>query len=218
MDADPARPPAWGTAVLLTPRPISVIRSLRTHVLVLGASVALLWAVFVIDWVLGGALAQYGVAPRSLPGLRGILFAPFLHANFNHLAANTIPVLALGWLVMLRDPKHFILVVLAATLGGGLSAWLLGAPGSVHIGASGVIFGFLGFLIFAGWYARSFSSIAISLVVIALWGGLVLGVLPADAGVSWQTHLGGFVGGALAARWFARSLPVFRASRPVRLP
>ena len=202
--------------MLVTPRPISVIRSLRTHVLVLGASVTLLWAVFAVDWVLGGALEQYGVRPRSVTGLWGILFAPFLHANFNHLAANTIPVLALGWLVMLRDPKHFILVVLAATLGGGVAAWLLGAPNSVHIGASGVIFGFLGFLIFAGWYARSFSSIAISLVVISLWGGLVLGVLPQEVGVSWQSHLGGFVGGALAARWFARNLPSIRASRPVR--
>jgi membrane associated rhomboid family serine protease len=112
--------------------------------------------------------------------------------------------------VMLRDPRHFALVFLAATFGGGAVAWLLGAPASVHIGASGVVFGFLGFLIFAGWYARSFSSIAISLIVVALWGTLVLGVLPGEAGISWQAHLGGFAAGALSARWFARSLPSFR--------
>jgi membrane associated rhomboid family serine protease len=199
--------------MLLTPRPISVIRSLRTHVLVLGATVALLWIVFVVDFILPVDLRQFGVRPRDVDTLAGILFAPFLHGDVDHLAANTIPMLALGWLVMLRDPRHFALVFLAAMLGGGLVAWFLGAPGSVHIGASGVIFGFLGFLIFAGWYARSFSSIAISLVVIALWGGLVLGVLPGDAGISWQAHLGGFGGGAASARWFARSLPSFKLRR-----
>ncbi len=196
--------------MLLTPRPISVIRSLRTHVLVLGVTVALLWIVFAVDLLLPADLRQFGVRPRDVEALSGVLLAPFLHGDFNHLAANTIPMLALGWLVMLRDPRHFALVFLAATVGGGLVAWLLGAPGSVHIGASGVVFGFLGFLIFAGWYARSFASIAISLVVIALWGGLVLGVLPGDAGISWQAHLGGFGGGALSARWFARSLPSFK--------
>jgi membrane associated rhomboid family serine protease len=77
----------------------------------------------------------------------------------------------------------------------------------VHIGASGVIFGFLGFLIFAGWYARSFGSIVISLGVAVLWGGLVFGVLPGETGVSWQAHLGGFLGGVLAARWFSRRAP-----------
>jgi membrane associated rhomboid family serine protease len=111
---------------------------------------------------------------------------------------------------MLRDPRHFALVFLAAMLGGGLVAWLLGPPGTVHIGASGVVFGFLGFLILAGWYARSASSIAISLIVIALWGGLVFGVLPGDTGISWQSHFGGFIGGGLAARYFARSLPSFK--------
>jgi membrane associated rhomboid family serine protease len=79
-------------------------------------------------------------------------------------------------------------------------AWLLGAPGSVHVGASGVIFGYLGFLMFSGWYARSVASIMLSVLVTVMWGGLVFGVLPGQVGISWQAHLGGFVGGALAAR------------------
>jgi membrane associated rhomboid family serine protease len=87
-------------------------------------------------------------------------------------------------------------------LGSGLTAWLLGAPGSVHIGASGVIFGYLGFLMLSGWYARSVGSILISLVVTVLWGGLVLGVMPGTPGISWQAHIGGFIGGVLAARSF----------------
>ncbi len=190
--------------MLVTPRPISVVRTLRLHAWILGASVASLWAVFAVDVVLGGALLQFGVVPRTVEGLRGILLAPFLHADLPHLTANTASLLVLGWLVMLRDPRHFPLVALCAAVGGGLLAWLLGAPRSVHVGASGIIFGFLGFLIFAGWYARSFGSIVLSVTVAVLWGGLVFGVLPGTPGISWQEHLGGFVGGALAARWFSR--------------
>ena len=201
--------------MLLTPRPVSVVRALRTHAVILGVSVAVLWIAVAVDELLGGSLLRYGVRPRSIDGLSGILFAPFLHANFNHLAANTIPVLALGWLVMLRDPRHFFVVVLTATLGGGLAAWLLGSPNSVHIGASGVVFGFFGFLVFAGWYARSAMSILLSVLVVSIWGGLVFSVLPGQPGISWQEHLGGFIGGALAARWYARSLPAVRLSRQV---
>jgi len=190
--------------MLVTPRPISVVRALRVHAAILGASVASLWAVFAVDSVLGGALLRFGVVPRTQDGLWGIVAAPFLHANLAHLTANTISLLVLGWLVMLRDPRHFGLVALCAMVGGGFAAWLLGAAGSVHVGASGVIFGFLGFLIFAGWYAQSFGSILLSVAVTVLWGGLVFGVLPGDAGISWQEHLGGFAGGVLAARWFAR--------------
>jgi membrane associated rhomboid family serine protease len=190
--------------MLVTPRPISVVRALRVHAVILGASVASLWAVFAVDAVLGGALLRFGVVPRTQDGLWGVVAAPFLHADLAHLTANTLSLLVLGWLVMLRDPRHFGLVALCAMVGGGLAAWLLGAPGSVHVGASGVIFGFLGFLIFAGWWARSFGSIALSLITTALWGGLVWGVLPGTSGVSWQAHLGGFVGGVLAARWFSR--------------
>ena len=190
--------------MLLTPSPIRVVRTLKVHAGVLGLSVASLWAVFAVNPVLGGSLLQYGVVPRTVDGLRGIVLAPFLHANLAHLTANTASLLLLGWLVMLRDARHFGFVALLAMLGGGVMAWLFGAGNSVHVGASGVIFGFLGFLIFAGWYARSLGSIVLSLTVTLLWGGLVFGVLPGEAGVSWQEHLGGFGGGVLGARWFAR--------------
>jgi membrane associated rhomboid family serine protease len=87
-------------------------------------------------------------------------------------------------------------------LGSGFAAWLLGAPGSVHVGASGVIFGYLGFLILAGWYERSVASILLSVLVVVLWGGMVIGVLPGQNGISWQAHLGGFIGGVYSARRF----------------
>ena len=101
---------------------------------------------------------------------------------------------------MLRDRRHFLPVTLYSALGAGLLAWSIGAPNSVHVGASGVIFGYLGFLLLSGWYARSVMSIVISLGVAVLWGGTVMGVLPGTPGISWQGHLGGFIGGILAAR------------------
>lgn len=177
-----------------------VTRTFKQQVTTLSATVGATWTAFVVNGIAGGALMQYGVIPRTLTGLRGILFAPFLHANMQHLIANTIPFLAMGWLVMLRDARHFLPVTLFAMLGSGLMAWLLGAPGSVHIGASGVVFGYFGFLLLGGWYARSFMSISLSILVAVMWGGLVLGIAPGQVGISWQSHLGGFIAGVLAAR------------------
>lgn len=177
-----------------------VTRTFKSQVTTLSATVGATWTAFVVNGIAGGAFMQYGVIPRTLTGLRGILFAPFLHANMQHLIANTIPFLAMGWLVMLRDARHFLPVTLFAMLGSGLLAWLLGAPGSVHIGASGVVFGYFGFLLLGGWYARSFMSISLSILVAVMWGGLVLGIAPGQVGISWQSHLGGFIAGVLAAR------------------
>jgi membrane associated rhomboid family serine protease len=180
----------------------SVASTIKSQATVLGGALAVMWAAFFLTLLTGGALLSLGVIPRSAIGLRGILFAPFLHASLNHLVANTIPFALLGWLVMLRDARHFVTVTLYAMIGSGLAAWLLGAPGSVHIGASGLIFGYLGFLMLAGWWARSPGSIILSIVVTVMWGGIVLGVVPGQSGISWQAHFGGFVGGVLAARRF----------------
>jgi len=188
--------------IIVDDRARSITSTLKTQAVVLGGTLAVFWAVFVVNTLLGGALLVLGVIPRTTIGLRGILFAPFLHANLNHIVANSIPFLALGWMVMLRDERHFIPVTVAGMLGSGLAAWLLGASGSVHIGASGVIFGYLGFLMLAGWYARSVSSILLSVAVTVVWGGLVLGMMPGTPGISWQEHIGGFLGGVLAARSF----------------
>ena len=178
----------------------SMSAALKSQWTVLGGAVALMWVVFFATKISGGALLSLGIIPRNLIGLRGILFAPFLHGSLPHLLSNSIPFAMMGWFVMLRDGRHFIPVTAAAMLGSGLVAWLLGASGSVHVGASGVIFGYLGFLMFSGWYARSAASIVLAVLVSVMWGGLVFGVLPGEAGISWQAHLGGFIGGALAAR------------------
>jgi Uncharacterized membrane protein (homolog of Drosophila rhomboid) len=190
----------YKSRVIVDDRARSITSTLKTQAVVLGGTLAVFWAVFVVNTLLGGSLLVLGVIPRTTIGLRGILFAPFLHASLNHIVANSIPFLALGWMVMLRDERHFIPVTVAGMIGSGLTAWLLGAPGSVHIGASGVIFGYLGFLMLTGWYTRSFGSILLSVVVTVLWGGLVLGMVPGAPGISWQAHVGGFLGGIFAAR------------------
>jgi membrane associated rhomboid family serine protease len=178
----------------------SVTRTIKSQAIVLGGAVAIMWLVYLATWMTGGGLLYLGVIPRTTLGLRGIIFAPFLHGSVAHLIANSVPFVMLGWFVMLRDSRHFVPVTIAAMLGSGLMAWMFGAPGSVHVGASGVIFGYLGFLMLSGWYARSIASIVISILVTVMWGGLVFGVVPGQVGISWQAHFGGLVGGILAAR------------------
>ncbi len=182
--------------------PKTVTGSLKAQAGVLGVLLGVFWLVFAATVLSGGALLALGVVPRTMSGLRGILFAPFPHGSLNHIIANSIPFVILGWLVLIRDARHFLPVTLASMLGSGIVAWLLGAPGSVHVGASGVIFGYLGFLILSGWFARSLASILISVLVTVVWGSVIIGVVPGEAGISWQAHLGGFIGGVFAARRF----------------
>ncbi|WP_039961613.1 rhomboid family intramembrane serine protease, partial [Kamptonema sp. PCC 6506] len=187
------------------PKVKGIASELQTQAAILGGFVALMWIIEIVDWfLLGGRLNAYGVRPWSMVGLRGILFMPFLHANFAHLAANTLPFITFGWLIMLQETSDFFLVSAVTMLVSGLGVWLTGAPYSVHIGASGLIFGYFGFLLLRGFFERSFMSIALSLFVGFLYGGLIWGVLPSQPGVSWQGHLFGFVGGVLAAQLLGR--------------
>ncbi|WP_438010063.1 rhomboid family intramembrane serine protease [Sorangium sp. So ce321] len=184
-----------------TIEPRSITRELKLHAALLGGFVALLWSIEILDAVVfRGSLDALGIRPRTVPGLVGIALAPLLHGGFAHLAANTLPFVGLGWLIMLRKKRDLLLVTLVAALVGGLGVWLLGAPSSVHIGASGVIFGYFGFLLLRGWFERSALSIALSLVVGLVYGGMIWGVLPTRLGISWEGHLFGFLGGVLAAR------------------
>ncbi|XXT23258.1 rhomboid family intramembrane serine protease [Sorangium sp. So ce429] len=179
----------------------SITRELKLHAALLGGFVALLWSIEILDLVVfRGSLDALGIRPRTVPGLVGIALAPLLHGGFAHLAANTLPFVGLGWLIMLRKKRDLFLVTLVAALVGGLGVWLLGSPSSVHIGASGVIFGYFGFLLLRGWFERSALSIALSLVVGLVYGGMIWGVLPTRMGISWEGHLFGFLGGVLAAR------------------
>lgn len=182
-----------------------IAREIKTHAVILGGFVGLMWILELVDLVvLGGRLNNYGISPRSIVGLRGILFAPFLHGSLSHLIANTIPFLILGWLIMLRSVSDFFLVTTITILIGGLGVWLFAAPYTIHIGASGLVFGYLGFLLLRGYFERSAVSIVLSVLVGLLYGSLIWGVLPSLPGISWQGHLFGFIGGGLAARLLAQ--------------
>jgi membrane associated rhomboid family serine protease len=176
------------------------LQGARAHAATLVMVVGVLWLVHVANLLLGGALVVFGIHPRTLEGLYGLLFAPFLHASTTHLLVNTISFVLLGALMRFRHRNDFVVVTAAGAFTSGLGAWLLGAPGSVHIGASGVIFAFLGFLMARGIFERSLSAIVLSVLVTWFFGSMVWGILPAvGAAVSWQAHLFGLLGGILCA-------------------
>ncbi len=181
-----------------------MVGKFRRQVQILLSVVVLLWAIEIVDQLIfRGALNNLGIRPRSLPGLFGIAFAPFLHGNFAHLLANTLPLVSLGWLIMLRNTEDFFWVSIITALVSGLGTWLIGSP-ATHIGASGVIFGYFGFLLLRGYFERSATAIAFSILVAVLYGGILWGVLPTQPGVSWEGHLFGFIGGVLAAKLLAK--------------
>ncbi|NEP41602.1 MAG: rhomboid family intramembrane serine protease [Okeania sp. SIO2H7] len=178
----------------------AIAKNLVSQIVILSTLVSLLWIIEAIDWLHPLPLDIYGIIPRTEIGLRGIFLAPFLHGNFAHLSANTAPLIVFGWLILLAGVGDFLFVSAVAMLTSGAGTWLIGAPGSVHIGASGVIFGYFGFLLLRGLFDRSPMSIILSLIIGFLYGGFIWGVLPNQPGISWEGHLFGFLGGVLAAR------------------
>ena len=176
-------------------------RSLIAAALVVG----LVWLVFFLNLITPNDLRIYGIQPRHLTGLRGILFSPFLHANFAHLTANTgamFVLLAISFLYSIRLTIAALAIIMG--LGGG-AVWLFGAPYTVHVGASGVIFGLIGFLIFSGLFRRDILALAASLLVLFLYGGMLFyNFIPAP-GVSWTGHVFGFIAGVIAA-WLTGSM------------
>jgi membrane associated rhomboid family serine protease len=174
-------------------------RRFRNRIAVLGLFVLVIWFVEMVDWILGGSLDQFGILPRQVIGLRGIILAPLLHGSFSHVAANTIPFIILGWFVLLKGIRNFAIITSIIVIVSGLGTWLVAPAASVHIGASGLIFGFLGYLIFRGYFERSLQAIGWSILVLLIYGGMLGGMLPTALPVSWQMHLFGFIGGGLAA-------------------
>jgi membrane associated rhomboid family serine protease len=174
---------------------------------------ALMWLVEVVDQVAGGRLDRNGIEPRELDGLDGIVWAPFLHGGFDHLIGNTIPFLLLGFAVALGGVARVILVTAIVAVVGGLGTWLIAPANTVHIGASGIVFGYAAYLVARGVFSRSVAQIALGVVVLVVWGATLLqGLVPED-GISWQGHLFGAVGGVVAARFLhRRAAPAERAA------
>ena len=161
---------------------------------------AVLWVVEAVNqFALGDALDDDGIGPRRLDGLAGILWSPLIHESWAHLEANSLPFLILGFLVFAGGIGQWFAVTATIWLLGGFLTWLTGAAGST-IGASGVIFGWLAFLLVRGFFARSARQIVLAVVLLLLYGGVLWGMLPGDPGISWQAHLFGALAGVLAAR------------------
>ena len=159
----------------------------------------LMWAVKIYELEFQDSLAYYGILPRTGFGLRGIVLGPFLHGNLEHLVANTIPLLGLGTMVALHGTRVFLFVTVEVLLFSGILVWLCGTM-SFHIGASGLVFGYLGYMLTYGWYVKRFIPFVASLLVLLVYGGAVLGVLPSDPHISWYSHLFGFLVGIQCAR------------------
>lgn len=177
------------------------------------AWLAAMWGEEGLDsFALGGRLDAYGIVPRSEEGLRGIVLEPFLHVSFAHLISNTLPFAVLAFIILLRGAARFWAVTAICVLLGGFLVWLLAPANTVHLGASGLVFGYLGYLIAAGFFERDGLGILVGLGVLLVYGGALWGVLPLTPGVSWQSHLFGFLAGVLAARLLAR-----RPGRPARV-
>lgn len=172
---------------------------LRSQAIILGGFIFVFWLLEAIDWILGGRLDQFGILPRQISGLWGIAAAPFLHVGFAHVAANTLPFLILGWFVLLRGTRTFFLVTLITLLVSGFGTWLIAPAASIHLGASGLIFGYFSYLLFRGYFERSLEAIVWSVIIAILYGGMLLGIFSRNPSISWQMHLFGFIGGGLAA-------------------
>lgn len=190
-------------------------RRLVTALLPPALVVALIWIVYAFDRVFSLDLYRYGVLPRAIKGLWGILISPFVHGDFNHLVSNSTPILVLGWLLVYFYPKAAWRVVVACWAMGGLWVWTT-ARDSYHIGASGIIYGLAAFLFFSGVFRKRIALMAVSLIVVFLYGGMIWGVLPLRVGVSWESHLFGGIAGVLMA-WFYRKVPPAHVPPPIVL-
>jgi membrane associated rhomboid family serine protease len=186
---------------------ISGLPATRAQVDLIFQLILIVWSLHIIDWgLLQGALGQFlGLQPRRISGLVGIPFAHFFHANdVHHLVGNTLVFAPLGWAIAFQGIRLFYVVTIATALISGLGIWLFGRP-SIHIGASGVIFGYFGFLSTYGLATGNLLSFLFALLVIVIYGSSVLfGIFPRRTDISWEGHVFGLLGGILTANWLSQ--------------
>ena len=165
------------------------------------AAIAVLWLVYISNLILEIDLRMYGITPRQIDGLWGILAAPFLHGDIHHLMANTGVLFILLAVSLSYNRAVTLLALVTIILFGGGMVWLLGREGTIHIGASGVILGLIGFLMCLGVFRREWKELIISILISIIYGGALYSLLIYTPGISWTGHMFGFVAGILAAWW-----------------
>jgi membrane associated rhomboid family serine protease len=158
-----------------------------------------LWFLELLDQLSGNEMDQLGIHAREVDGVPEIFTAPFLHAGWDHLISNSLPFYVLGFLVLLSGLARWVASSLIIIIISGMTAWSLTPPHTIILGASGLIFGWLTYLLARGIWSRRPAQVVVAVIVLLLYGGLIWGVLPGSAGVSWQAHLGGAIGGVVAA-------------------
>src|SRR5262245_36658879 len=182
-------------------------RDLRRRATIIAAFVGVIWLIGIFDIViLGSRLAALGILPRSGQGLWGIALAPLLHGSFHHLLANTIGIVIFGGLVIWRSERHFWMVTIIGALAAGAGTWLFGRAG-IHVGASGVVFAYFGYLLFTGFFERRLGPLLLSVAVFVIWGPTLYGLVPVEGHSSWEGHIFGLIGGMLCA-WFLAGRPL----------
>ncbi|HKK59422.1 MAG TPA: rhomboid family intramembrane serine protease [Salinivirga sp.] len=172
----------------------ALLKALKISLILLGV----IWVVYIADLLVPYDFNHSGIVPRSVNGLKGIFLSPFIHANLIHILSNTLPLLVLTFLLFAFYPKQAWFVILLSIVLGGIAVWLVARP-AAHVGASGLIYALAAFLVTAGFLARSFTSLIVSVLVVALYGGLVWGVFPSRPWISWEGHLFGAAAGVLLA-------------------
>ena len=171
----------------------------QSRTTLLATTTASMWLVWTVDLAVPGRIG-HGIVPRTTYGLYGIVMAPFIHGSLQHLLANTIPFVLLGAIILLRGAHAFTFVMLLSAAVSGMGTWLFGTPNTQHIGASGVVFGFFGYLLVRAVYDRRLSSAFIAIVIAVVYGATLLSSLVPSQGISCTGHVFGFLGGAFAAR------------------
>ncbi|OHD64165.1 MAG: hypothetical protein A2176_00810 [Spirochaetes bacterium RBG_13_51_14] len=164
--------------------------------------VAILWGILLVGYVY--PLENFGIRPRTVSGLPGILFAPFIHIDMNHLIANSISLLILGSIFLTMERKLSFLIVLQIIILGGFGTWLIGRSVYTHIGASGVIYGILGYLLTTGIFTRNIKTIIVSILILLIYRGAIWGIFPTEGFVSWESHLCGFLSGIISAKRYSK--------------
>mgnify|MGYP000686100167 FL=1 len=184
---------------------IPIIKPLSNnqHIRLVLAVFALFSAIEMINLFTGRMLSQLGTIPRYVPGLKGIILGPFVHGSLQHYFSNIIPLCIFTYLLLQYGLKRYLQVTLWIMVTSGLLVWLFARP-ATHIGVSGVVYGYFGYLVLAGFLSGKFKLIIISVLVAFFYGGLIFGILPSSPFVSWESHLFGFIAGLVAAKLWAK--------------